>query len=135
MKKRLLALFPLLFGLAQAGDLVGVTPDELEAMQAQGALVVDVRTPEEWKATGMIPGSRGLTYFDSTGGHDQAGWLTQLKPWVAGQGQPVILVCRSGNRSATVGKMMLGEAGYGKVYHLEKGIRGWSAESKPLTRQ
>ena len=133
MKKRLLALFPLLFGLAQAGDLVGVTPDELQAMQERGALVVDVRTPEEWKSTGMIPGSKGLTYFDATGGYDKEGWLNQLQPWAAAApGQPVILVCRSGNRSATVGKMLLSEGGYGKVYHLEKGIRGWSAESKPL---
>jgi rhodanese-related sulfurtransferase len=135
MKKWLFTLFPLLFGLAQAGDLVGVTPDELQAMQAQGALVVDVRTPEEWKSTGMIPGSKGLTYFDSTGGSDKEGWLKQFKPWVTSPGLAVILVCRSGNRSSTVGKMLLAEAGYAKVYHLEKGIRGWSAESKPLAPQ
>jgi len=135
MKKRLFALLPLLFGLAQAGDLVGITPDELQAMQAQGALVVDVRTPGEWAATGIIPGSKTLTYFTSTGGYDQAAWLKQLQPWVARPSQPVVLVCRSGNRSATVGKMLLTEGGYGKVYHLEKGIRGWSAENKPLARQ
>jgi rhodanese-related sulfurtransferase len=29
--------------------------------------------------------------------------------------------------------MLLADAGYGKVYHLEKGIRGWSAENKPLS--
>jgi len=135
MKKRLFTLFPLLFGLAHAGDLVGVTPDELQTMQAQGALVVDVRTPAEWKTTGLIPGSKGLTYFDSTGGYDKDGWLKELKSSVTAPDQPVILVCRSGNRSATVGKMLLTEAGYGKVYHLEKGIRGWSAESKPLAPQ
>jgi rhodanese-related sulfurtransferase len=100
MKKRLFGIFPLLFGLAQASDLVGITPDELQAMQAQGALVVDVRTTEEWKATGMIPGSKGLTYFDSTGGYDKAGWLKQITPWVDASGQSVILVCRSGNRSS-----------------------------------
>lgn len=116
------------------GDLVGLTPDGLQAMQEQGALVVDVRTPEEWKSTGLIPGSKRLTYFDSTGGYDKEAWLRQLKPLLTSPEQPVILVCRSGNRSATVGKMLLNEAGYGKVYHLEKGIRGWSAESKPLER-
>ena len=134
MKKWLFALFPFIFGIAQAGNLVGVTPDELQTMQAQGAIVVDVRTPEEWKSTGMIPGSKGLTYFDATGGADQAGWLKQLKPLTEAGGRPLILVCRSGHRSAMVGKMLLAEAGYGKVYHLEKGIRGWSAESKPLAR-
>jgi rhodanese-related sulfurtransferase len=135
MKKWLLALIPLLSSLAQAGNLVGVTPDELQTMQTQGALVVDVRTPQEWASTGMIPGSKGLTYFDAAGGYDKEGWLKQLRGWTANPGQPVVLVCRSGHRSATVGKMLLSEGGYDKVYHLEKGIRGWSAESKPLARQ
>lgn len=135
MKNGLFALFSLFFGYAQAGNLVGLTPDELQAMQGQGALVVDVRTPEEWKSTGLIPGSKGVAYFDSTGGYDKEAWLKQLKPLQTSPGQAVILVCRSGNRSATVGKMLLDETGYSKVYHLEKGIKGWSAESKPLARQ
>jgi rhodanese-related sulfurtransferase len=132
MKSRWLALFSLWFGLAHAGTLVGLSPDELQAMQAQGALVVDVRTPGEWKTTGLIPGSKGLTYFDSTGGYNKQAWLKQLKPLQTSPEQAVVLVCRSGHRSATVGKMLLDEAGYSKVYHLEKGINAWSAESKPL---
>jgi len=133
MKKILLALLSLLFGLsAHAEGLVNLSPDELQALQAKGALVVDVRTPEEWAKTGLIPGSKGLTYFSSTGGYDKDAWLKQLKPLQASPDQPVILVCRSGNRSSTVGKMLLNEAGYTKVYHLDKGISGWSAQSKPL---
>lgn len=135
MKKLLSALFALSSGLAFGGDLVGLAPDELQAMQAKGALVVDVRTPEEWKSTGLIPGSKGLTYFDSTGGHDQAGWLKQLQALKTSPEQAVVLVCRSGHRSANVGRMLAAEPGYAKVYHLEKGIKGWGAEGKPLATQ
>lgn len=120
---------------AFAGELVNLTPGQLQAMQAQGALVVDVRTPEEWRKSGMIPGSRGLTYFDANGGYDRVGWLNQLKPLRNSPDQPVILVCRSGHRSAEVGKMMVNEAGYAKVYQLEKGVKGWSAEGRLLDGQ
>jgi len=133
MNKIVSALCLLLTACAAfAGELVNLTPGQLQAMQAQGALVVDVRTPEEWHKSGMIPGSRGLTYFDANGGYDREGWLNQLKPLRSSPDQPVILVCRSGHRSAEVGKMMVNDAGYAKVYQLEKGIKGWSAEGKPL---
>ncbi len=133
MKKWLLwPLLTLWIGLAYAGNLVGITPDELQAMQSKGAVVVDVRTPEEWKKTGLIPGSKGLTYFTASGGYDKEAWMKQLKGLANPPNQPVILVCASGTRSALIGKMLATEAGYSQVYHLDKGVRGWSAESKLL---
>lgn len=131
--KTLSALAVLLWSLAaQAGELIGITPSELEAMQAKGALVVDVRTPEEWSKSGLIPGSAGLTYFDTNGKYDKDAWLKQLKPLQSSPEQPLILVCRSGNRSGQVGKMLANEAGYARVYHLEKGVAGWGSAGKPL---
>lgn len=120
-------------GSVGAGELRGLAPDELQSLAAAGALVVDVRTPEEWKSTGVIPGSVGLTYFDAAGAYDHAAWLKRLQALRRSPDQPVALVCRSGHRSATVGKALAAEAGIAKVYHLEKGIRGWSGENRPLT--
>lgn len=133
MKKLLFTLLGLLASLSlQAAGLTNLSPDELLALQSQGAVVVDVRTPEEWSKTGLIPGSQKLTYFDSSGSYDKEAWLKQLAPMMKSKDQPIILVCRSGNRSATVGKMLATEAGYTKVYHLEKGIKVWSYEGRPL---
>jgi rhodanese-related sulfurtransferase len=136
MKKFMFVLALLVPSLAAcARDAVNLTPDQLQAMQAQGALVVDVRTPEEWEKSGLIPGSTGLTYFDANGGYDKDAWLKRLKPLLASPDQPVILVCRSGHRSAAVGKMLLDEPGYAKVYQLENGIKGWGAQNRPLRRR
>ena len=135
MKQLLWFLFLLWSGSLAAAGLAGLTPEQLAAMQADGALVVDVRTPEEWTKTGMIPGSQGLTYFDAKGAFDKAGWLKQLQPLRGAADRPIILVCRSGHRSATVGKMLLDEAGYSRVYHLENGIKGWDSAGKPLASQ
>lgn len=130
----LLVVLPWWSGLVLAGSLVGLSPDELESMQSKGALVVDIRTPDEWKKTGMIPGSHGLTYFNSSGGYDKEAWLKQLKP-LQSDGQALILVCRSGSRSSTVGKMLATEAGYDKVFHLQDGLRVWSAQNRTLIPQ
>lgn len=114
------------------GELVGITPDELEALKTQGVPVVDVRTPEEWRKTGVIAGSKPIMFFDSKGSYDAAAWMQQFKAVAPNAGLPVVLVCRSGNRTATVGKMLAGEQGYQKVYHLEKGLQAWTAEGHKL---
>jgi rhodanese-related sulfurtransferase len=135
--KRLMVFFYWLglFLPAWAGELVGVSPDELQALMRQGAVVVDVRTPKEWASTGLIPQSQGLAYFDEHGAYDKDAWLAKLKPLLSSAKQPLVLVCRSGHRSAEVGKMLVAEAGFAKVYHLEKGIRGWAAENRALTQE
>jgi rhodanese-related sulfurtransferase len=114
------------------GELLGITPDELETLKAQGVPVVDVRTPEEWHKTGVIEGSKPLTFFDSKGAYDTAAWMRQLKTIVPDAARPVVLVCRSGNRTAIIGKMLAQELGYERVYHLEKGLQVWSAEGHKL---
>lgn len=128
----LYACLGLLANLAQAAGLTSVNPEELLALQHQGALVVDVRTPEEWQKTGLIPGSQGLTFFSATGSYDQEAWLKQLKSQAKSPDQPIVLVCASGNRSALVGKMLAEAGGFSHVYHLGKGIRVWNAENRPL---
>lgn len=138
--KRTLSLFVwlhiLLFILAScAQDLVNVKPDQLQSMQWRGALVVDVRTPEEWEKTGMIPGSKGLTYFDKKGTPHKHDWLDQLITMRKSPDQPLILVCRSGTRSTAVAKMLLEEEGYSRVYQLENGIKGWSGEKRILEKR
>jgi rhodanese-related sulfurtransferase len=115
------------------GELIGITPDELETLKVQGVPVVDVRTPEEWRKTGLIEGSKPLTFFDSKGAYDAADWLRRFKAIVPDVARPVVLVCRSGNRTAMVGKMLTQELGYERVYHLEKGLQVWSAEGHKLS--
>ena len=116
IKNCLFVLMALLWPMvvAHAGELVGVTPDELKTLQKEGARIIDIRTPEEWRKTGLIPGSDPLTYFDAHGGSDTAAWLEKLNAISPGKNGKIVLVCRSGNRSGVVGKMLTGEQGYPK---------------------
>lgn len=83
---------------AAAYEVRFMTPSE---MQADGALVVDVRTPGEWQDTGVIAGAKLVTFADPKS------FLTQiqgaLKP-----GQDLVLVCHSGRRSAAAAEQLAG---------------------------
>ena len=117
-----------------SAELKGLTADEAQTLMSQGVPLVDIRTPQEWQATGIVPGSHKLMFFDASGQYDAAAWLKSLKTVAPKLDQPIILVCRSGNRSSTVGRMLSDEMGYQHVYHIEKGIRGWAAEGNALTK-
>lgn len=115
---------------AQA-EVTNIDNAELARLAAAGAVVVDIRTEGEWKETGVIPGSHLLTFFDENGRANPQAWLEKLKA-VAPPGQPVVLICRSGNRTRPVSQLLDQQAGYGKVYNVTSGIRAWAGEGRPL---
>jgi len=54
--------------------------------------LVDIRTPSEWKETGVIKGAHLLTFSTP------ASFLNEIRPKL-GPDQKLALICRSGNRS------------------------------------
>ena len=51
-------------------DVTHVDNVALERLLRRGVPVIDIRTPEEWRDTGMIEGSHLLTFFDAQGRYD-----------------------------------------------------------------
>lgn len=107
--------------------LIDLDSPEFARLQKAGVPVIDIRTAQEWEETGIVAGSRLLTFFDERGRHDAAGWLDKLRR-IAGPEQPVVLICRSGNRTRLVGQLLSQEAGYREVYHVKTGIKGWQRD-------
>lgn len=81
-------------------------------------ILIDVRTPAEY-AGGHIPNAINIP-VDSLQSQ-----LSEIP-----QGQPVVVYCRSGNRSATASQI-LAEAGYSEIYDMG-GIIAWSAAGLPV---
>lgn len=131
MKPKLILIFLALWGSLARADVVHIDNSELERLMAQRVPVVDIRTEPEWRETGIVPGSRLLTFFDERGRADPAQWLNQIKP-AAPVDKPIIVICRSGNRTLAVAKFLSEQAGYKTVYNVKYGIRGWIKESKPV---
>lgn len=65
----------------------------VDQMKANGGLIVDIRTPPEWRETGVIDGAALLTF------NDPKSFLAQVGPALA-DGRDLILICHSGNRSS-----------------------------------
>lgn len=101
-----------------------VTPEQAQQLIAQGALVVDVRQPEEW-IRGHIPEAElipldGIYLF---------GKAIADHP----KDQDVILVCEMGQRSVVAAEIAL-VAGYTRVYNLAGGMHAWRSRKLPITR-
>ncbi|MBS1226937.1 MAG: Rhodanese domain protein [Proteobacteria bacterium] len=132
MKKRFLALALLAFtAFAARAETINIDNVELARLAASGVAVIDVRTAGEWKETGVIAGSRLITFYDEQGRSDPPQWLEKVKA-VAKPGQPVILVCRSGKRSDAAAKFLSAQAAYPTVYNVAKGLNGWVGEGRTL---
>lgn len=130
MIKHIFAAVLFLMTLVVRAEVINIDNTELARLAASGVPVIDIRTEGEWKSTGVIAGSKQLTFFDEQG-NVIPGWLEKAKA-VAKPDQPVILICRSGNRTKAATQFLSQQAGYKTVYNVSKGLNGWIGEGKPL---
>ncbi len=129
-----LLIFSFFSATLTAAELENLSVEQLQTMrQNSDALVIDVRTPKEWQTTGIIPNSHKLEFFDSNGKYDAKKWLSQLQQLKSSPDQPVILICRSGNRSGMVGNYLAKQLGMKNIYHLSTGIQSWIKAGKPVS--
>ena len=132
MLRRTILVVALLTGAASLhADLTRVDSAALEELLKQGVPVVDIRTPEEWQATGVIEGSRLLTFFDSRGRYDVPAWLAGLSE-IAAADEPVAIICHSGGRSAVVSRFLDSQVEYRRVHDVHQGIAQWIEEGRPV---
>lgn len=92
-----------------------ITAEEMQQIvEDNGVQMVDVRTPEEYEE-GYIDGFQNIDYFSDTFETD----IEELD-----KSKPVIVYCRSGNRSSKCAAKMV-EKGFVKIYELDGGITKW----------
>src|SRR6201987_5900900 len=92
-----------------------VDPAVVREQVGNGAVIVDVREPEEWGA-GHIPGAVHVpkSYLDS-----------RIEGAVPNKDQHVILYCASGNRSAWATRTLTEDLGYEHVESMTGGFTLW----------
>jgi len=102
-----------------------VDADEFVKLQTKGYPVIDIRTPDEWKQTGIIKGAHKMMFFTPTGEPDLAGWFFKLGHLVKDKKQPILIYCAHANRTKALGEG-LDQMGFKNVYELKGGIEnGW----------
>lgn len=121
-------------------ELVSVTPppfisinnDELQSRIDNGVKLIDIRRPEEWQQTGVLEGSIKLTAFDAQGRFLRS-FVEGLQDNVSAD-EEVLLICRTGNRTAMLSQWMATKGGYDKVVNVKDGITAWIGDGRPVVR-
>jgi rhodanese-related sulfurtransferase len=120
---------------AAAGDGV-LSAGAAQRMVADGAVtLIDVRTPQEWRRTGIAAGAKRADILDRDG---IEGFIGAVLAAVEGdRRRPVALICARGFRS-TRAQALLHKRGFATVYNVREGMlgrdgaKGWIAAGLPL---
>lgn len=107
--------------LMQGPSVAEVDIEQAERQFASGAQLVDVREKNEWNEA-HIPGTVHIPLGDLAA---RTGELDA--------DQPVVAVCRSGNRSKTA-VQVLQRAGFSDASSMTGGVVAWAKAGKPIER-
>lgn len=82
--------------------------------------IVDIRTPGEWRQTGIVKNSIPIMFFNERGGYNVDMFLTELNAKVDTKKQ-FALICRTGSRTTMISTFLSKELGY-SVINIKGGI-------------
>lgn len=129
LMKKIFTFLSLLFSGALISSCNSQTLPSMEAkefaehIKSENVVVLDVRTPEEYKE-GHLKNAVLINYYDSTFS-DQVSRIDKNKP--------VYVYCRSGKRSSGAQKIMQ-DQGFKKVVNLNGGIQAWEKSGLPVEK-
>ena len=96
-----------------------VDPEGAEALVGDGALLLDVREPDEFEQ-GAVPGSLHIA---------RGNLESHIEGRVTDRNRPIVVMCAGGTRSVFAAKT-LGELGYRDVVSMEGGFNRWKDEGR-----
>tara|TARA_B110000003_G_scaffold156482_1_gene156965 strand:- start:236 stop:1006 length:771 start_codon:yes stop_codon:yes gene_type:complete len=110
-------------------SLKELTTEQLLDAQKSGSVIIDIRSSNEWVETGIIAGAETVTAF-SADGKLHSDFRKKFFSLIKSKDTPIVLYCRSGNRSKRLGNVLVNQGNYTNVSHLSKGIIGWQKDGK-----
>lgn len=108
-----------------------LSPEEALAAQGDGALLVDTRSHEERRRSGVIPGSLHIPLSVLPWRLDPAADPEFRSPYVEGLDQHIVLVCAHGH-SSSLAAAMLQDLGFTRATDLDGGVAAWQDLGLPL---
>ncbi len=121
-------------------ELVAVTPPPFDSISnsqlvtklESGVKLIDIRRPEEWQQTGVVDGSIKSTAFDGQGRFMRS-FVEMLEKTVQPD-EEFAVICRTGNRTATLSNWLATKGGYKNVLNVQDGITSWIAEGRSISK-
>jgi rhodanese-related sulfurtransferase len=111
-----------------------MSPAEAHKLAKEKKVVlIDIRTPEEWKETGVAEDALKIDMTDPM-------FIAKISQAQAGdRTKPLALICRTANRTRTV-QQALAQLGYINVINVEGGMignpadQGWIKRGLPMAK-
>ena len=97
--------------------------------QDPGALLIDIRSSMEFLFVGHPKGALHIPWIDEPDWVINKDFVTEVRKLALGglhessEEVPIILICRSGNRSEDAGKLLV-DSGMRNVSHIDEGFEG-----------
>ncbi len=114
-------------------ELKHISPSEAHAMlqDEPTALFIDVRSEMEFLFIGHPVGAVNIPWIEEPDWEINPNFVRDVRKLVLGgvicqedrQCTPIVLICRSGKRSAEAGQALV-DAGFNRVYNIDTGFEG-----------
>ena len=112
-------------------EIVTINSSQISALMKENVPLIDVRREEEWKETGVLKGSHKITAFTKDGKiHPE--FPKKFFDLITDIDTPILLYCRTGNRTGVLGKALIDQIGQTNVNDLSDGIVGWKKQGLPV---
>ena len=132
MKKILLIVA--ILNISLFADFKSIEVKEFEKLKADGVPIIDIRTKQEWKDTGIIEGSHKITFFNEQGQALLTDWFFEVGHLIKDKKAPLIIYCAHATRTKSLGKGLV-QMGFENVYELKGGIEnGWIKLGKKVVK-
>ncbi|WP_455755549.1 rhodanese-like domain-containing protein [Sulfurimonas sp.] len=94
--------------------------------------IVDIRTPDEWRETGIIKDSIPIMFFNEKGDYDINGFLKELNEKVDTT-KPFAMICRTGSRTKVISAYFSQKLNY-HVVNIAGGITFHQMHNPPFVK-
>jgi rhodanese-related sulfurtransferase len=118
MKKILIAIAILTVSLYAELQQVVVTKSFLD--NNKNLKIIDIRTPPEWKETGIVKGSYTIMFFNQQGGYNVNKFVSEVNR-VIKKGEKFAIICRTGSRTGVIAPFLSDKLGF-NIINLKGGI-------------
>ena len=130
--KILLVIF-ILFSNFVTAEVIDIDNRELSNLIEKEIKIVDVRTQNEWKSTGIIKGSILISLLDKKNKFIFENWYEDFNKKMS-KNVSVIFVCAVGVRSKCISNLVNKKKPDLKIYNLKKGINNWIRSGNKISR-
>ena len=114
-------------------EVININNKELSNLIEKEIKIIDVRTQNEWKSTGIIKGSFLVSLLNKNKKFIFEDWFAMFENNF-GKNKSIIFICASGVRSNYISHLVQRKKPDLIIYNLRKGINHWIRSGNQINR-